>query len=80
VTPTRRWLVRRFDEHGVRVEQLLPDGFEKLSLPDVPIRGRPKTRFLARLAVHLGLARLLQRVALAQYPAFILLAHKDTGR
>jgi ubiquinone/menaquinone biosynthesis C-methylase UbiE len=78
VIPTRRWLVRRFAEHGIRVEQLIPDGFEKLTMPEVPIRGSPKIRFLAKLAVRFGMVGLLQRVALAQYPAFILLARKDT--
>jgi ubiquinone/menaquinone biosynthesis C-methylase UbiE len=79
VTPTKRWIVRRFASAGVELELLEPEGFEKLSEPAVPIRNQTVRR-IALAARRLGLAGSLRRVALAQYPAFILLGRKRGSR
>jgi ubiquinone/menaquinone biosynthesis C-methylase UbiE len=75
ITPTKRWLVRRFAFAGVDLKLVEPDGFEKLSDPSVPIRNKAVRR-LALAARRLGLVSSLRRVALAQYPAFILVGRK----
>jgi 2-polyprenyl-3-methyl-5-hydroxy-6-metoxy-1,4-benzoquinol methylase len=80
VIPTKRWLVRRFAKAGARVEQLIPDGFEKLAVPGAEIRGPRAVRVVARIAVRLRMTGLLRRLALAQYPAFVLLARKNGRR
>ncbi len=77
VTPTKRWLLRNLTLGRLEVEQVVQDGFEKLALPGAPFRGPRPVRLVARAAVWLGLASTLQSLAMAQYPAFILLARKE---
>ena len=76
VIPTKRWLVRNFSRVGVDLEQLTPDGFEKLNMPTVPIRAPAPVRLFARILVRVRMGRILHRLALAQYPGFILLGRK----
>jgi len=76
VIPTKRWFVRNFSRVGVDLEQLVPDGFEKLTMRTVPIRAPAPARLLARLLVRLRMGSALHRLALAQYPTLILLGRK----
>jgi ubiquinone/menaquinone biosynthesis C-methylase UbiE len=76
VTPTKRWLLRHFERAGVELKQLRPDGFDKLTMPGAPFRGPRLVRLVARAAVSLGLRACLERAALAQYPAFIMLGRR----
>lgn len=75
--PTKRWLVSNLAREGLRAEQMVPDSFEKLTAPGAPFRGPRPVRLVARAAVRLGMASILQKVALAQYPTFIFLGEKD---
>jgi ubiquinone/menaquinone biosynthesis C-methylase UbiE len=74
VIPSKRWLTKRFADQGVRVEQLTPDGFEKLQTPEL-VR-HAMVRRVATAAKALQLAGLLQRFLLAQHPVFVLLGRK----
>jgi 2-polyprenyl-3-methyl-5-hydroxy-6-metoxy-1,4-benzoquinol methylase len=80
VIPRKRWLVTRFARRGVRVEQLIPEGFDKLMTPGADLRGPKAVGIVAQVAHRLRMAGLLRRLALAQYPAFVLLARKDEAR
>jgi 2-polyprenyl-3-methyl-5-hydroxy-6-metoxy-1,4-benzoquinol methylase len=77
VIPTKRWLVSRFARTGVRLEQLIPEGFDKLMTPGAKLRGPKAVGIIAQVALRLRMEGLLRRLALAQYPAFVLLACKD---
>jgi ubiquinone/menaquinone biosynthesis C-methylase UbiE len=78
VTPSKRWLGRRFRAEGLRLEQLEPEGFDKLDTPQL-IR-HPTTKRVAAIAKLLHLTPLLRQILLAQYPAFVLFGRKTTGR
>lgn len=74
VIPTRRWLIRQLDRAGIGAEPVIPDGFEKLATPDKILH--PLGRRAATVAARLGLGAALPRLALAQYPTFILLGRR----
>lgn len=74
VIPSKRWLARRFRAEGVLLEQLDPEGFEKLHTPGL-VRNTVVRR-VATAAKALGLTSLVRRILLAQYPVFVLLGRK----
>jgi hypothetical protein len=76
--PTRRWLRRTFDSHGVRLTHQPPEGLEKLGTPD-QIRRHKNVRRLARVFAALGLTRLLRRIAISQEATHTFIGRKETA-
>ncbi|HLB20118.1 MAG TPA: hypothetical protein VK613_13425, partial [Gaiellaceae bacterium] len=74
VTPSKRWLLRRFAAEKVDLEWLTPDGFEKLETPE--LLRYSTLRRVATAAKALGLTALLRRLLLGQYGTFVLLGRK----
>jgi ubiquinone/menaquinone biosynthesis C-methylase UbiE len=74
VTPSKRWLVRRFAAEKVDLEWLIPDGFEKLETPE--LLRHTALRRVTKGANVLGLTPLLRRLLLWQYATFVLLGRK----